>query len=183
MSSWSTSPSCATGSVKSVIAVGLGAVVGFAALRPPLRLPDRPATSSCARRATAGRSTNCQLLATDPLEGFSVRIKVATYGGIALAMPILLWQLWRFVSPGPLRQGEAPTRIPFICAAPSPSSPWAPASPTGPCPRPSSCCRTSAATTWSRRTRPSKYFQLIVYMMLAFGLGFEFPIVLVVPAN
>ena len=28
---------------------------------------------------------------------------------------------------------------------------------------------------------PNKYFQLIVYMMLAFGIGFEFPIVLLVP--
>ena len=26
---------------------------------------------------------------------------------------------------------------------------------------------------------PSKYFQLIVYMMLAFGIGFQFPVLLV----
>ena len=31
---------------------------------------------------------------TDPLEPFTVRLTVAGYGGIALAMPVLLWQLW-----------------------------------------------------------------------------------------
>ncbi len=30
---------------------------------------------------------------------------------------------------------------------------------------------------------PSKYFQLIINMMLAFGIGFEFPMLLVVPAD
>ena len=27
-------------------------------------------------------------------------MKVAAYGGIALAMPVILWQIWRFVTPG-----------------------------------------------------------------------------------
>ena len=37
---------------------------------------------------------------------------------------------------------------------------------------------TSAARTSIEIYSPNKYFQLIIYMMLAFGIGFEFPILL-----
>ena len=89
-------------------------------------------TSSCARTG-ADSSPNCQLLATDPLEGFSVRIKIATYGGIGLAMPVILWQLWRFVSPG-LYAHEKRYALPFVCRALALFVMGA-ASRSGPCPR------------------------------------------------
>ncbi len=38
----------------------------------------------------------CSLYIRDPIESFRVVIKVAFFGGIALAMPVILWQLWRF---------------------------------------------------------------------------------------
>ncbi len=43
---------------------------------------------------------NCQLIATGPLDAFTLRIQMSVYVGIALAMPVLLWQLWRFITPG-----------------------------------------------------------------------------------
>ncbi len=55
----------------------------------------------------------CELLVTDPLEPFSVRLTVAGYGGLALAMPFLLWHVWRFVSPGLYRR-ERRWAIPFV---------------------------------------------------------------------
>ena len=70
----------------------------------------------------------------DPLEGFGIRMKLALYGGIALAMPVILWQIWRFVTPGPLRAREA-LRDPVRASAPSRSSCSAPASPTTRCRR------------------------------------------------
>src|SRR3954453_11517182 len=48
----------------------------------------------------ASSFTNGKLLGISPLEGFSVRIKITTYVGITLAMPVILWQIWKFVSPG-----------------------------------------------------------------------------------
>ncbi len=78
--------------------------------------------------------TGGQLLQTDPLEGFAIRMKLSVYGGIALAMPVMLWQLWRFVTPGPVRAREA-LRDPVRGLAPSCCSCSAPASPTARCRR------------------------------------------------
>src|SRR5690349_5932084 len=35
------------------------------------------------------------LIFTGPVDGFVTRLKVATYGGIVVALPIWLFQLWR----------------------------------------------------------------------------------------
>ena len=107
-----------------------------------------------------------------------MRIKVSTYSGIALAMPVLLWQLWRFVSPGPLRQGEA-LRRPVHLRRGGALRPRRRHRLLDPAEGARSSSATSAATSCATAYSPAKYFQLIVYMMLAFGIGFEFPIVLV----
>ena len=77
------------------------------------------------RRSTTRSSTSCiqpyediasthdnvlgegQLLQIDPLEGFGVRMKLALYAGIAIAMPVILWQIWRFVTPASTRTRSA----------------------------------------------------------------------------
>ena len=65
--SWSTSRSSATGIIKIVIAVAVGMVVAFFALRPHLRLPHR-ALQDIARRATT-RSPTATLLADRSARG------------------------------------------------------------------------------------------------------------------
>jgi sec-independent protein translocase protein TatC len=61
--------------------------------------------------ATAGDRN--QLIFLGPLDGFITRVKVATYGGIVLALPIWLWELWRFITPG-LNPNEKRYAIPFV---------------------------------------------------------------------
>jgi len=53
---------------------------------------------------------------TAPTEGLTVPIKVASISGIILALPVILWQLWTFVSPG-LRPAERKFAAPFIATA------------------------------------------------------------------
>ena len=53
---------------------------------------------------------------TGPLDAFATRLKIATYGGIVLALPVWLWQLWRFITPG-LNPTEKKYAIPFILAS------------------------------------------------------------------
>ena len=120
---------------------------------------------------------NAELLQTDPLEGFGVRLKVTGYGGIALAMPVLLWQVWRFIAPG-LYDNEKRYAIPFVGSAlvlfatGAGIAYWT-------MPKALDFLGSIGGNDLQQFYSPSKYFQLITYMMLAFGAGFEFPILLV----
>ena len=50
-----------------------------------------------------------------PLEPFFIQIKLSMLGGAILALPILLYQLWRFIAPG-LTGTEKRFAVPFITA-------------------------------------------------------------------
>lgn len=163
--------------IKMVLAVGLGAVVGFIAYPWIFDLLIGPYESLC-ESATNTLDDQCRLLLTDPLGGFSVRMKVSIYGGIALAMPVLLWQLWRFIAPG-LYPREKRLAVPFIASA---LALFAMGAGIAYWTMPAAlqflteiAGEDNVVVAYS----PDKYFQLIVYMMLAFGIGFQFPIVLI----
>ena len=115
---------------------------------------------------------------TDPLEGFGVRMKLAGYGGVVLAMPVILWQLWRFVTPGLLR-ARAAVRHPVRGERARRCSCSGPASRTTRCRRALDFLIDIGGDDLVTAFAPGKYFTLITYMMLAFGIGFEFPILLV----
>ena len=94
-------------------------------------------------------------------------------------MPVILWQMWRFVTPG-LYPHEKRYAIPFIVSALALFVLGRGARVLHPAAGARVPRSTSAATTTSSPpTRPDKYFTLITYMMLAFGIGFEFPILLI----
>jgi len=50
---------------------------------------------------------------TAPLEPFFVQIKISLLAGAVLALPVLLYQLWRFIAPG-LTGTERRLVVPFI---------------------------------------------------------------------
>jgi sec-independent protein translocase protein TatC len=49
----------------------------------------------------------------EPGEGFMMRMKLAALAGLFLALPVILWQIWRFVAPG-LYTNEKRFAIPFV---------------------------------------------------------------------
>src|SRR5580693_6146276 len=59
---------------------------------------------------------SCNLFVTSPLHGLSLRVKIALFGGLVLASPIILFQIWRFVTPG-LKATERRYAIPFVLSA------------------------------------------------------------------
>lgn len=127
------------------------------------------------RDATDGR--NNAFIFTGPLDAFATRLKVATYGGIVVALPIWLWQLWRFITPG-LARSEKRYAVPFVL---------------------SSVALFAAGAVVALLTLPQaldfllnvggqeqeplltadKYISLVSLMIVAFGLAFEFPVMLV----
>jgi sec-independent protein translocase protein TatC len=59
-----------------------------------------------------------ELIATAPLEQLFSKMKIAGFGAIVLAFPIIAWQLYRFVAPG-LYRNERGAFLPFLIAAPA----------------------------------------------------------------
>jgi sec-independent protein translocase protein TatC len=49
-------------------------------------------------------------------DGFAIRIQIALVVGVILAMPVLLWHVWRFVAPG-LTSAERRATLPWIPVA------------------------------------------------------------------
>ncbi len=131
----------------------------------------------CSALVQQNPEANCDFLVTNILDPFSLRLKVAGYGGLFLAMPILLWQLWRFIAPGLYRR-ERRYALAFVVTSLALFVLGAGV----------------AYLTLSKaveflvqiggpdidiRSGPAEFVRLSLFMMLAFGLGFEFPIVLV----
>ena len=114
---------------------------------------------------------------TGPLDAFLTRLKIATYGGILLAVPIWLWQLWRFITPG-LYEREKRYAIPFVAASIFLFLLGA-ALALITFPKALDFFRAFGGNSLELLYTPGKYLGLLMLMMVVFGLGFEFPIVLV----
>jgi sec-independent protein translocase protein TatC len=122
-------------------------------------------------------SQHCTLYITGPLDGLSLRIKIAAYGGVFLASPVILWQLWRFITPG-LNRNEKRYVIPFIVAsivlfcAGAALAFYA-------FPHALRFLQNVGGPSLQQIYDPNKYLSLIVALMALFGATFEFPVVLV----
>ncbi len=119
----------------------------------------------------------CALFVTGPLDGLSLRIKMAMFGGLILASPVILWQLWRFITPG-LRPREKRYVVPFVLASVLLFL--------------AGCAITYLVLPHALRWldsvggsnlqeiyNPTSYLSLVLLMMVIFGLSFEFPVILV----
>jgi sec-independent protein translocase protein TatC len=157
-----------------VAAVGVGMVIGFIAYDWIFNFLIDPYKDIANSENSVGGG---RLLQTDPLEGFGVRLKTSGYAGIALAMPVLLWQVWRFVTPG-LYPNERRYAVPFVISALVLFVLGAGLA-YYTLPQALDFLIGIAGDGFITAFSAGKYFQLITYMMLAFGIGFEFPIVLV----
>jgi sec-independent protein translocase protein TatC len=58
----------------------------------------------------------CKLVQTTPMEGFQVRLKLTAMVGLIAASPVWLYQLWAFIVPG-LTSKEKRYAIPFVVSS------------------------------------------------------------------
>jgi len=155
--------------VVCIIAITLGAVVVYIFSLDIIRF-----LIEYYEDATDGQKD--ALIFTGPLDAFATRLKVATYGGFILALPVWLFQLWRFVTPG-LHPKEKRYAIPFVFT---------------------SVLLFAAGGSVAMLTLPKaldfllniggseleplltadRYLSLVTLMVVAFGVAFEFPVVL-----
>ncbi len=154
--------------IKAAVAVAAGALVGWFLYPYVLEFLMRPY-----EQVMPGAT----LLALDPLEPFMIRLKVSGYLGIAFAMPVLLWQVWRFVTPG-LYPHEKKYAIPFVVSSLVLFFFGATIAYLTLVPALDFLTQIGGEAITTQYS-PEKYITLIIYMMLAFGAGFEFPVLLV----
>jgi len=161
--------------IRSMLAVGIGVIGVLAFYDPVLRFLRTPYDNLCERRPDL--VTDCDLYSLGPLDGFTARMRIALFGGLILALPVLLWQIWRFIVPA-LHDRERRYAVPFIA---------------------SSVILFLAGGAlafitldkgleflvgWSgddvqQAYQITKYVSLVALMIAAFGVGFEFPVLLV----
>src|SRR5690606_5069836 len=122
------------------------------------------------------------LIYTAPQEFFFTQIKLAMFGGIVLAFPMIATQIYKFVAPG-LYRNERSAFLPFLIASPilfligaalvylffTPMVMWFFLSmqQVGP----------DAEVQISLLPRVSEYLSLIMTLILSFGLVFQLPVV------
>lgn len=160
--------------VISLLAVAFGMLVVTVFYDPILDTLREPYCESVENQVD---TNDCRLTQIEPTEGLSIRFRITGYGAIAIAMPIVLWQIWRFVSPG-LYENEKRYALPFVLSAlalfvmGAGLAFWT-------LPRALEFLNDIGGSDFQTQYRPGPYIQFVSYMMLAFGVGFEFPILLV----
>jgi sec-independent protein translocase protein TatC len=153
----------------SISAVALGAVVSFV-------FADDIITWFLRFYEDATDGARDAFIFTGPVDAFATRLKVATYGGIVLATPVWLWELWRFVTPG-LHPREKRYAIPFVITAVAlfllggvvalftlePALDF---------------LLGVGGDSLQPLLTADKFISLVSLMIVAFGIAFEFPVVL-----
>jgi sec-independent protein translocase protein TatC len=150
----------------SLIAIAVGAIVCFIFFEPIIHLMVEP------YRDATGKG----LVFTQPLEAFMTRIKVAAYGGFVLASPVVFFHLWRFITPG-LNPREKRYAIPFVTAS---VILFAGGSMVAVItfPKALNFLLGVGGKDLDPLLTAGSYLTLVFLMILAFGVSFEFPIVM-----
>jgi sec-independent protein translocase protein TatC len=154
-----------------IVALSLGVlgVLSFVFYPEILHFLQRPYCHASPKR--------CTFLVTNPLDGLSLRVKIAFYGGMFFSLPVVLWQSWRFVTPG-LKARERKYAVPFVAgsivffvagvAVAYFSFGHA-----------IQFLQAIGGKSLISYYNPVQYLSLILLMMFVFGITFEFPVVLV----
>ena len=101
-----------------VAAVSIGFAICFAVWHMILQWLLLPyETAVIAVKGADALKSGMGLIYTAPLEAFLTQIKVAMFGGVCLAFPVISYQLYRFVAPG-LYSHEKRAFTPFLVMAP-----------------------------------------------------------------
>jgi sec-independent protein translocase protein TatC len=99
--------------IRSALAVVVGAVVLLVFYDQVLEFLVKPYVDLC--REKPDLECEGSLVVLGPLDGFATRVRIAGYGGIVLALPVVMWQIWRFVVPA-LEARERRYAVPFLAS-------------------------------------------------------------------
>jgi sec-independent protein translocase protein TatC len=97
--------------IRAALAVAIGMVLIIAFYDQVLEILLQPYVDLCERKPA--EFCDPDLFVFSPTEGLATRIRVGLYGGIVAALPVILWQIWRFVVPA-LNDKEKKWAVPVV---------------------------------------------------------------------
>lgn len=163
--------------VRAVLAVVFGFVVIIMFYKSVLSFLAKPLFRLCSNgTVNPGTGKTCaELVSLSPLDAFGARVSISVYGGLIIALPVIMWQLWRFISPA-LHNNEKKYAVGFVLSSVGLFL-------LG--------CVLAYLTLQPAleflinfgQAQPtyqiSKYVSFVGLMAAAFGIGFQFPVLLV----
>jgi sec-independent protein translocase protein TatC len=165
--------------VKMALALAAGMTAGFIFFNQAWHVIERPLCSAHIRNQIGCHTLGVnQLVVNGPLDSFYLRVKVALIVGVILSSPVWLYQVWAFVAPG-LYSREKRWSCLFLGAA-------IPLFGVG-----ITLCYVSLGRSMhyllgltpsgvQNLIQVDQYMSFVMAMMLAFGLAFEVPLLIVV---
>ena len=158
--------------IVSLVALSVGVVGAFIAQKPEFAVVKRPLAG------LTRTHPNLQLVTFSPTEPFMTVLKVSFYVGLLVAIPVILWEFWSFIMPA-LHENESRTVLPYVALT------------TGlflfgvvfgyflVLPVGITWLINFGGTLFQQELRASDYISFFVLFLLAFGIVFEMPVVLI----
>ncbi len=158
--------------------IGVGAIVGWFLFGPTMSLLRRPFCRYIRSLPRSGQPpTGCRFVFQGVLEAFVLKLQVVVFIGLGVALPVVLYQLWMFIVPA-LTRRERRMAVPFVF---------------------SSMVLFALGALFAFLTLPkglgfllgfagnglvpllsaNRFITFVMLLTLAFGLSFEFPLVLI----
>ena len=165
--------------IMCIWALAAGSIVGIFLYGPAMRLIQSPYCDFLRDHPEKApfEQQGCSLIFLGAIDGFLITVKVIVFLALVIALPMILYQLWAFIVPG-LTPRERKWAIPFVVVsvllflfgglAAFLTLPAALNFLLG-----------VGGDFVSPLLTVDKYIGFVIFTILAFGLGFEFPILLI----
>jgi sec-independent protein translocase protein TatC len=157
---------------KGALGVAAGTIIGFLVAHQVI---DYLIAPYCSYQASRTTDQACTFSAGGPLDTFLLTLKVALYVGLLLGAPIWLYQLWAFIAPGLHKRERRYTYYFAAIAAPL----FAAGVLLAHLIVSKSLHFFLGAGNFNVVVGITGYFGFVTKMMLLFGAGFEFPLLIV----
>jgi sec-independent protein translocase protein TatC len=156
-----------------------GSVAGFFLYEPAMKLIQSPYCDFLHDHPDKApfHQQGCSLIFLGAIDGFMITVKVIVFLALLAALPVILYQLWAFIVPG-LTDRERRWAIPFVALSVVLFLMGALAAYLT-LPKALDFLLSAGGDFVSPLLTVDKYIGFVIFTVLAFGLGFEFPILLI----